>query len=124
MKRFQAFGLIALVVLVAASCSSRRSNQQQGNNYPPIRVSIENQNFYDATVYLSWRGDRRRLGVVGGNTTQVFQSPWFGPEVTIQIDLLAGGTRSGDPIGISPGEELVVQIPANIDRLRIIRRGD
>lgn len=123
MKRFYSYGLLALVILAAASCSSRRG-QQQGNNYPPIKVSIENQNFYDATVYLSWRGDRRRLGVVGGNTTQTFESPWFGPEVTIQIDLLAGGRRSGDPIGISPGEELVVQIPANIDRLRVIRRGD
>ncbi|MGH7500791.1 MAG: hypothetical protein ACREL7_03450 [Longimicrobiales bacterium] len=122
MKRFHAIGLVVLAVLLTASCSSRRG--QQGNSYPPITVSIENQNFYDATVYLSWRGDRRRLGVVGGNTTQTFESPWFGPEVTIQIDLLAGGRRSGDPIGISPGEELVVQIPASIDRLRVIRRGD
>jgi hypothetical protein len=123
MKRLPAFGLVALLLVVAASCSSRRS-QQRDNNYPPIKVSIENQKFYDATVYLSGRGDRRRLGVVGGNTTQTFESPWFGPEVTIQIDLLAGGRRSGDPIGISPGEELVVQIPASIDRLRVLRRGD
>jgi hypothetical protein len=123
MKRSHAVSLFVLVILVAASCSSGRG-RQQSSNYPPIKVSIENQNFYDATVYLSWRGDRRRLGVVGGNTTQTFESQWFGPEVTIQIDLLAGGRRTGDPIGISPGEELVVQIPANIDRLRVIRRGD
>jgi hypothetical protein len=54
MKRLPAFGLVALLLVVAASCSSRRS-QQRDNNYPPIKVSIENQNFYDATVYLSWR---------------------------------------------------------------------
>jgi hypothetical protein len=122
MRKRTTLGLVILLAIVVAGCSSRRGSQ--GNSYPPIKVTVENQNFYDATVYLSWRGDRRRLGVVGGNQRETFESPWFGPEVTIQIDLLAGNRRSADPVGISPGEELVVEIPANIDRLRIIRRGD
>jgi len=112
--------LVLLLFALAACATGRR--RQQSNAYPPIRVSIENQNFYDATVYLRWRGDRRRLGVVNGNTSSDFESPWYGPDLQVEIELLAGSRYVGDPIGVSPGDQLVVEIPANADRLRVFRR--
>jgi len=113
---------LVLLLLALAACTTGRRRQQQSNAYPPIRISIENQNFYDATVYLRWRGDRRRLGVVNGNTRSDFESPWYGPDLQFEIELLAGSRYTGDTIGVSPGDQLIVEIPANADRLRVFRR--
>jgi hypothetical protein len=120
-RKTAGLGLL-LLLLALSACSSRRGRRPQNNLYPPITVSIENQNFYDATVYLRWRGDRRRLGVVTGNSRGTFESQWYGPDVQIEIELLAGRRHTGDPIGVSPGDQLIVEIPANADRLRVFRR--
>ncbi len=120
-RRTAGLGLLLLVVTLSA-CTQRRSRRPQQNAYPPITVSVENQNFYDATVYLRWRGDRRRLGVVNGNGRGTYESPWYGPDVQIEIELLAGRRHLGDPIGVSPGDQLIVEIPANADRFRVFRR--
>lgn len=113
--------LLLLAFGTAAACSSRRNRRD--TSFPPIQVHVENLNFYDATVYLIWRSDRRRLGVVNGNGRQTFTSTWNGPDVTVEIELLAGRRYRGDTIGISPGDDLVLEIPAaNVDRLRVYRR--
>lgn len=113
--------LVLMVLLEATSCSTRR-NGQRNENYPPVKFSIQNLNFYDATVYLIWRSDRRRLGVVGGNSTQTFTSQWYGPEVQIELQMLAGSRVRSDRLGVNPGEEFVVEIPSDPNRLRIYRR--
>ncbi|MCI0436166.1 MAG: hypothetical protein L0271_21365 [Gemmatimonadetes bacterium] len=115
-------GFSVLILLLALSACTSRRGRQATNAYPPITVSVDNQNFYDATVYLRWRGDRRRLGVVTGNTRTTYESPWYGPDVQIEIQLLAGNRHTGDPIGVSPGDQLIVEIPANADRFRVFRR--
>jgi hypothetical protein len=71
----------------------------------PVTIVVENQNFYDATIYLRWyNGERRRLGTVTGYTTREFDTRWVAPEVQVEVDLLAGGTYRGDRISVSPGE--------------------
>jgi len=112
--------LALLILLAAASCSSRRT--QRTESYPPVKFTIQNLNFYDATVYLVWRSDRRRLGVVGGNSTQTFTSQWYGPEVQVELQMLAGSRVRSDRLGVNPGEEYVVEIPSDPNRLRIYRR--
>jgi hypothetical protein len=113
--------LVVLVIGAAAACSSRRN--RRANLYPPVKIHVENLNFYDATVYAVWRSDRRRLGVVNGNGRQSFSSDWIGPDVTLEIELLAGRRYRSDTIGVSPGDDVILEIPAsNVDRLRIYRR--
>lgn len=122
MKGTLRLALLALLVLgAAAACSTKRN--RGGNSYPPVTFHVENLNFYDATVYAVWRSDRRRLGVVNGNSRQSFTANWNGPDVTLEIELLAGRRYRSDTIGISPGDEVVLEIPAsNVDRLRVYRR--
>lgn len=120
-RRFNRHLLILLILVQATSCSSRRRNQRN-DNFPPVKFSIQNLNFYDATVYLIWRSDRRRLGVVGGNSTKTFTSQWYGPEVQIELQMLAGSRVRSDRLGVNPGEEYVVEIPSDPNRLRIYRR--
>jgi hypothetical protein len=112
--------LLVLLIGMTASCGMKRRNE--GVIYPPIKVHVENQNFYDATVYLRWQGNRRRLGVTGGHGTESFTADWLGPEVTLEIALLAGQRYRGNTIGISPGDELVVVIPVDPGRFHVYRR--
>jgi hypothetical protein len=114
-------GLLCIAVIAhSAACSSRRA--QRTENFPPVKLEIINQNFYDATVYLLWRSDRRRLGVVGGNSRQSFTSQWYGPEVQVELQMLAGTRVRGDRFGVNPGDEFVIEIPSDPNRLRIYRR--
>lgn len=116
MSRIRWIVMVALVALgVAAGCSSR----QDASPDQRVTVVVDNQNFYDATVYLRWYSDRRRLGSVTGYTRKEFDAGWQGPEVQVEVDLLAGGTYRGDRISVSPGETLQVELPPNLDRLRV-----
>jgi hypothetical protein len=112
--------LLLAIVMAAVSCSSKRRPREE--SFPPITVEVENQNFYDATVYLLWQSDRRRLGVAPGNATQSFTSSWRGPELTVMIEMLAGRRYQSIPIGVSPGDGLVVEIPVAPERFHVYRR--
>jgi hypothetical protein len=111
---------LVLTIGTAAACSSKRSPRDPP--FPPVTVQVENQNFYDATVYVLWRSARRRLGVVSGNGQQTFSTRWGGPEVTFQIEMLAGRRYSSIPLGVSPGDDLVVEIPIAPGRFHVYRR--
>ncbi len=74
---------------------------------PILTLHVENQNFYDATLYaVSRGGDRQRLGVVGGNNQATFTFRWLRDELRVVISLLAGGSTATEPILVSPGDSL------------------
>lgn len=112
--------LLLAIVTTATACSSRRRPRDE--TFPPITVEVENQNFYDATVYLVWQSSRRRLGVASGNARESFTTNWGGPEVTVMIEMLAGRRYQSIPIGVSPGDGLVVVIPVAPERFHVYRR--
>lgn len=115
------FGLVlAPAICATVSCGSKRATTD--STYPPIQVHVENRNFYDATIYLRWQGNRRRLGIAGGHGTESFTADWIGPELTLEIALLAGQRYLGNTIGVSPGDELVVVIPVDPGRFHVYRR--
>jgi len=74
---------------------------------PILTLQVENQNFYDATVYARSRGgERQRLGVVMGNNRATFTFRWLHDELSLIIQLLAGGSTVTDRILVSPGDSL------------------
>ncbi len=111
--------LPAAVVLIAAALLSGCSSRREARPEERVTIVVDNQNFYDATVYLRWYSDRRRLGNVTGYTKKEFDTTWHGPEVQVEVDLLAGGTYRGDQVSVSPGETVQVELPANLSRLRV-----
>lgn len=111
---------LVLALGSTASCASKR--KAGADDYPPVRVYVENQNFYDATVYLRWNGNQRRLGIAAGHDQENFTTAWLGPQVTLEISLLAGRRYRGDTIGVSPGDELVIVIPVDPAQFRVYRR--
>jgi hypothetical protein len=72
-----------------------------------IQITVDNQDFRDATLYLNWNGTRQRLGTVTGKTTRTLTTPWEDYQVRLAVDFLGGGeVPLGDPILVSPGEHI------------------
>lgn len=114
-----------LTVAAAASGCTLRPRQRPnpfdaraGAN--SITIDVVNRNFNQATL-VSLRPVRRRIGIVGGNSSRSFNFAWSsGNQLRIHIDLLAGGSATTNPISIEPGETayLVVENPVNRSLLR------
>lgn len=82
---------------------------------PILTLYVENQNFYDATLYaLSRGGERQRLGVVGGNNHATFTFRWLQDELRVMIQLLAGGATATETMLVSPGDSLQLIIQPDL----------
>ncbi|MGH7129295.1 MAG: hypothetical protein ACREIV_12055 [Planctomycetaceae bacterium] len=92
-----------------------RSNPPPGGD--EITVSVDNRNFYDATVYVRWQSNRQRVGVVTGHARGTFTVPWRSPQIQVEVELLAGGRLGGDRVSVSPGDAVEVEVPAQPGRL-------
>jgi hypothetical protein len=72
-----------------------------------IDVTIQNQNFYDATITALWEGgSRERLGIVTGLTTRTFTIDTRSDALRFEIDFLAGGDFVGELIPANPGDHI------------------
>lgn len=106
-----------LLLLPACSTLARQAGPSvdwDGDRDPTSFVlEVENQNFNQARIYLIHNGQRRRLGMVNGGTTQTFEvDTWGGSEIRVEVDFIAGGGFTTDPLVIWPGENVVLRIPA------------
>jgi hypothetical protein len=113
--------LLAVLALTMAACGTRGPRatgnpfDESGAGLPQIRVRVQNQNFYDATVTVLGDNVRRRLGSVGGNSSATFTMAWeFSSGFRVQIDLLAGPSCTSDTIQVNPGDEVEFQIPSDL----------
>jgi hypothetical protein len=115
--RARSLGILPLLLLIAA-CSARgagegASSPARGN----ATLEVENQGFYDMTVYVVDGVQRQRLGIARGNATT---------RLTIPDRLVRGGAAPlrflCDPIGgeglplseeivVEPGDEVALVIP-------------
>jgi hypothetical protein len=72
-----------------------------------ILITVDNQDFRDATLYANWNGTRLRVGSVTGKTTKTFSTPWRDYQVLLEVDFLGGGEmRAHQPIAVSAGEHI------------------
>ena len=72
-----------------------------------VQVTIQNDDFKDATIYANWSGNaRKRLGMVTGKTSQTFTIAWHSDSVQFDVDFIAGGTISYEPIDVWEGDHL------------------
>jgi len=95
------------------------SEEDQPRPAPVLTLHVENQNFYDATLYaLARSGEQQRLGVVTGESQGTFTFRWQQDELRVIIRLLAGGTTATDPILVNPGDSLNLIITPDL-HLRI-----
>ena len=114
-------GLAMLVTLVAAGCASFAGGESRsgwdvgGEGRETVSLRVSNQNFSDARVYALWNGERRRLGLVTGNSSQTFTMNWRpGATLRIEVDFVAGGSFVSEGISSWPGESWEFIIPARV----------
>lgn len=104
------------LLLSATACTSgfsSRSGDPFSDRPSNVRLSVQNRNFNDATLYIIddvSDSNGRRIGVVGGNSSARFVLDWnFAGDLSIRIDTL-GGSCVTPPLTVGPGEELELEI--------------
>jgi hypothetical protein len=77
----------------------------------PVRLTVQNNRFEDATISALWQGGaKRRVGMVTGATTQTFTFDWVSDEVRLEVDFIAAEDYTVDPIDVDPGDHLDLTI--------------
>ncbi len=110
-------GLGALSLLVSCALLGHKSKDEEEEPAKPTQITlhVENQNFYDATVYaLARSGERQRLGTVTGNGQGTFTFRWLHDELRVIIQLLAGRSSATETIPVNPGDTLNLVIQPDL----------
>lgn len=106
--------VLALVVLLGA-CRSNRVPRDGDDRPMRTTLTVENQDFYDMTVYAVTNGQRNRLGIAPGNHTTELTIPAYLLNGVAQLrfvcDPIGGGrTPVSEEITVNPGDQLVMII--------------
>jgi hypothetical protein len=111
-------GALAFVIAACGAHQPAGEGQAERESTLDITIEVENQNFYDARVYLLVFGERTRLGQVPSQTTRTFSFAAGPDQVRIEISFVGGGGFVTEPMSVSPGDQLVLQITPNAHQLR------
>jgi hypothetical protein len=100
------------LLLVTAACAAFREDTPPspfdgGAGEENILITVDNQDWRDATLYADWNGVRQRVGMVLGKTTETFTTPWKDYYVRLDVDFVGGGgLPSQQPIQVQAGDHL------------------
>ncbi len=113
-------GVSALALLIS-DCGARQAGGEgpaEGEPSLEVTLQVENQNFYDARIYLLESGTRTRLGNVPGNSTRSFRFRSRTNAARFIIDFVGGGELTTTSVQVSPGDQLVLTVTASSHRFR------
>ena len=103
------------VYLFLAGCASTAEQDPFGGRpagETTVQVTIDNQAFYDATVWALWEGgSRERVGAVTALTTRTFTLNQRRDAVRFEVDFLTGPDFVGDRISVFPGDHIDLTLP-------------
>ena len=114
----------AALALVACASGNPRSAGSPFSQDPAerqeIKISVQNNNFSDATLWALVRdGRRQRLGQVTGKTEAVFTVPWsFSEPMRIEFDLVAGPRCTTESLDVDPGDTIEMIIAVDFSTMR------
>ena len=75
-----------------------------------ISLAVDNQNFYDATIYAVRPGLRQRIGDVTGEGKRSFSFNWPDGDLRLEIDLLAVGAYYTEVMDVVQGDHLQLTV--------------
>lgn len=107
-----ALGIVFVLALGACATAAPPSTPFQGTREQGVLVTVDNQDYRDATIFANWNGPRQRIGMVVGKTTETFSMPWRDFEVRFEVDFVGGGAMKTDPIPVAAGDHIDFVIPA------------
>lgn len=103
--------LILCLCVIASACASPQEIRRTpfdgaGPTEDEVWLTVENNDFRDATIHLDWSGRRTRAGVVTGKTTETFRMRWVSEWALIEVDFLGGGGYQSETVPVYPGDHL------------------
>ncbi len=98
--------LLCAALIVTAACGSHRRRAATDSGPPDVTLQVTNHNFLDVTVFVLHDGQRLRIGLVTGSTTQSFVLP--GHMVALSHELALLGDAVGSPV-FARTETLIVR---------------
>jgi hypothetical protein len=98
-----------IVGLLLGACAGRNQlpSPFDGDTDATIQITVDNQDWRDATLYADWNGVRQRVGMVLGKTSETFRTPWRDYYLRLDVDFVGGGgLPSRDPIQVQAGDHI------------------
>jgi len=103
--------VLTLLLATFTACGVRGT----GTGAQRVPIVVENQNFYQATVFAILNGGRVRVGNVAGGRTATMQAP--SPptgQMRVEVRLLAVGAFTSYPVTVQPGDTVRVTVPPDL----------
>lgn len=99
------------VLLAIAQCGGRANTREPSDAEERVRVTVRNDAFWDANIYLVRGSERRRLGTVTGSSTATFtlqRHLIFGiTDLRFLVDWIGrSGGATSETIMAQPGDEI------------------
>ena len=99
-----------VLALVVSGCAAG-SGSPRGDPFNPaesdqVLLTVQNNDFRDASIYAVWNGVRKRVGSVTGMTSQTFRMEWQSEEIQLAIDFLGGGGYMSERVPVTQGDHL------------------
>ncbi|HEX9293614.1 MAG TPA: hypothetical protein VF873_08000 [Gemmatimonadales bacterium] len=105
--------LLALALLSAGCGRAFKSGPREPD--PRTTLRVQNQNFLDMNVYVLRGGQRIRLGMVPGLSTEVFTIPAYivrSSPLQFEVHPIGGlENPRTETISVQPGDEIHITIP-------------
>lgn len=98
--------VLALALGACASSSDSNVMRMAPGGDEEVRLTVENNDFRDATIYAYWNGARQRVGMVTGKTRETFEMRWRSEEIRLQVDFIGGGGLWSDVMDVYQGDHL------------------
>ena len=91
-----------------SSTGAPMSSVRSADGREAVSVEVQNQNFYQATVYAYRAGSRIRLGVVEAQGTRSFEFVWITGDLRFLVDFFTGGCILTQPMAVDRGDDLLL----------------
>ncbi|UCC83604.1 MAG: hypothetical protein JSW46_01340 [Gemmatimonadota bacterium] len=102
--------VIAALVLAAqlGGCFGRKGADSEAGpqSQADVTIEVENQNFYDARIFLLVFGRRTLLGHIAGHSTEVFSFEAPPDDIRIEVDFIGAGGFVTRGMRVSAGDQL------------------
>ncbi|MEQ1858042.1 MAG: hypothetical protein ABL963_16425 [Longimicrobiales bacterium] len=105
--------LLALILVVGGCAAGAPSSAPSVDPFDPaaagsddVLLTIQNNDFRDASVYAIWNGLKTRVGSVTGMTSQTFRMSWRSEEVQLEVDFVSGGGYMSERVPVTQGDHL------------------
>jgi hypothetical protein len=115
MNRFLRLAPLLLLPMLLSECAvlgGREAEPLGEGRDRSILITVDNQEFQDATIYVRRFSSRIRLGTVIGKRTQDFEIDWVHPDIQLEVSFIAAGSFLTETLPVQPGEHLELWIMA------------